>query len=345
MQENAIMLYFLSFLSALAISSLSVPFLRKIAIRYSIMDYPNQTHKTHIKPIPYLGGIAIVLPVVVLTLAGLIIFPISQEIKIRAILIIIPGLILSFVGLVDDLKNVSALPRFVVQSSVAIAISFLLIKSDFSVAITSNVNLNFLISIFWIVGITNAMNFIDNLDGGAAGITLISSFTIFLLAIHGNQYLIATLSLIIAGAAFGFLFWNMTPASIYLGDSGALFLGLMLSVLLLQFEPTNNSLLSSITIPIFVLAIPIIDTTVVVMSRLLRGVSIFQGGRDHLSHRLIATGRSRKEAAVILWTLSSLFSLLSILSEFLNDKSEIFSGIGVLFLVSLVVLFSQTRHE
>ena len=333
------MLYFLSFLAALGISSLSIPYIKKIAFRFSILDHPVQSHKTHIEPIPYLGGIAIVLPIVLMTILGPILFPISQEIWTRAILIVIPGLILSVVGLVDDIKNVPALPRFVIQSSVAIVISLLLVESDYSVSITSNDYFNFLISIFWIVGITNAMNFIDNLDGGAAGITLISSFTIFVLAIHGNQHLIAAFSLTISGASLGFLYWNRNPASIYLGDCGALFIGLLLSVLLLQFEPISGSLVSSVTLPIFVLAIPIIDTTVVVLSRLFRGVSIFQGGRDHLSHRLIASGRSRKEAAIILWSLSSFFSSLSILSEFLEYGRDLISASGLVLMVFLIFLF------
>lgn len=344
MLENTSLLYLLSFLVALGTSSLSVPFLKKIAFRYSILDHPIQSHKTHQQPIPYLGGIAIVLPIVLLTIVGPILVPISQEIWTRAILLVIPGLTLSVVGLVDDMKNVSALPRFIIQSSVATVISLLLIESDYSVSITPNNYFNFLLSILWIVGITNAMNFIDNLDGGAAGITLISSFTIFLLAIHGNQQLIAAFSLTISGASFGFLYWNRNPASIYLGDSGALFIGLLLSVLLLQFEPTASSRVSSAAIPILVLAIPIIDTAVVVISRLLRGVSIFQGGRDHLSHRLIASGRSRKEAAVILWSLSGIFSLLSIVSELMEYGRDLMSVSGLVLMVSLVFLFLRKPH-
>ena len=344
MLENTSLLYFLSFLAALGISSLSVPFLKRIAFRYSILDLPVQSHKTHVEPIPYLGGIAIVLPIVLMTIIGPIIVPMSQEIWARAILIVIPGLILSVVGLVDDVKNVSAYPRFIIQTSVAIVISLLLIESDYSVSITPNDYLNFLFSIFWIVGITNAMNFIDNLDGGAAGITLISSFTIFVLAIHGNQHLIAAFSLTISGASLGFLYWNRNPASIYLGDCGALFVGLLLSVLLLQFEPSANSLVSSVTLPIFVVAIPIIDTSVVVISRIFRGVSIFQGGRDHLSHRLIASGRNRKEAAIILWSLSSFFSFLSIVSEFIDNDRDLISAFGLALMVLLLYLFLRKPH-
>jgi UDP-GlcNAc:undecaprenyl-phosphate GlcNAc-1-phosphate transferase len=344
MLEDFKWLYVLSFSSALGISSLSVPILKRIALHYAILDVPNQDHKTHVQPIPYLGGLAIVLPIVLLTILGPFVVPISQEIWTRAILVVIPALILSVVGLVDDIQNISPLPRFVVQSSVAIVTSLLLIESDYSISITSNNFLNFVISIFWIVGITNAMNFIDNLDGGAAGITLISSLAIFALSIQGNQQMIAAFALTISGASLGFLYWNRNPASIYLGDCGALFIGLILSVLLLQFEPSTSSLISSIAIPIMVLAIPIIDTTVVVTSRITRGVSVFKSGRDHLSHRLVASGMSRREAAIMLWSLSVTFSLFSLLSEFTEQFNNVFPVSGLLLMLALVFWFLRRPH-
>lgn len=344
MLNDSYWLYALSFASALGISSLSVPILKRIALHYAILDVPNQDHKTHVQPIPYLGGIAIVLPVVLLTILGPIVVPINQEIWTRSILVVIPALFLSIVGLVDDIQNISALPRFVIQSSVAIIVSLLLIQSNYSISITSNDFLNFVISIFWIVGITNAFNFIDNLDGGAAGVTLISSLAIFVLAIQGNQHLIAIFSLTISGASLGFLIWNRMPASIYMGDSGALFIGLLLSVVLLQYEPTTNSLISSVAVPVFVLAVPIIDTTVVVTSRFIRGVSIFKSGRDHLSHRLIASGRSKKEAVIILWSLSLTFSLFSIWIEFTKQFKSIFSASGLLFMLVTMFWFLRRPH-
>jgi UDP-GlcNAc:undecaprenyl-phosphate GlcNAc-1-phosphate transferase len=168
--------------------------------------------------------------------------------------------------------------------------------------------------------------------------------TIFFLAIHGNQHLIAIFSLTISGASLGFLFWNRNPASIYLGDCGSLFIGLILSVLLLQFEPTNNSLISSIAIPILVLAVPIIDTTVVVTSRLIRGVSIFKSGRDHLSHRLIASGISRKGSALILWSMSSTFSIFSLLSDFTKLYENFLPISGLLLMLAIILWFLRRRH-
>jgi UDP-GlcNAc:undecaprenyl-phosphate/decaprenyl-phosphate GlcNAc-1-phosphate transferase len=134
-----------------------------------------------------------------------------------------------------------------------------------------------------------------------------------LLSIISGQYLIASFSISLAGAGLGFIYWNRNPAKIYLGDSGALFIGLMLAVSLLQFEPNVESRFASALVPILILALPIIDTSVVVTSRILRGVSIFQGGRDHLSHRLIAKGFSRRSTALLLWIIAALLSMLSLL--------------------------------
>jgi UDP-GlcNAc:undecaprenyl-phosphate GlcNAc-1-phosphate transferase len=242
----------------------------------------------------------------------------------------------------DDFKNLPAKPRFIVQVATSVVVSILLIESGFSSQITKYEILNFLISTFWIVGITNALNFIDNLDGGAAGISLITSLTIFFLGIAEEQYLIAMFSICIAGAAFGFLFWNFNPARIYLGDGGALFIGIILSILLLQFEPSSNGFVASVAIPILILAVPIIDTTVVVTSRIGRGVPIFQGGRDHLSHRLQKIGFSRKIAALILWIICGIFSILGFSINYLPGNFELYCsliGLGTMLITYLLFLF------
>ncbi len=333
-------IYFVIFSSSLVLSALLVPTLKKIARRFSIVDSPNQSHKTHSEPIPYLGGFAIVIPTVLLTLVGPLLLEQGKDYAQRAALLILPSLILSFLGLLDDMRNLSTQLRFLVQISASIAVALLLIQAGFLVEITANLLANFLISILWMVGITNAFNFIDNLDGGAAGVTFVASTSIFLLGLFGDQYLIAAFGIVIAGASTGFLYWNRNPASIYLGDSGALFIGLVLSILLLQFEPSSSSVFASAILPVLVLAVPIIDTSVVVLSRWLRGVSIFQGGRDHLSHRLIGMGLSRKRVAVLLWLISGFFSALAILIESVRfEFDQAIANFGLSMMILLVFLF------
>jgi UDP-GlcNAc:undecaprenyl-phosphate GlcNAc-1-phosphate transferase len=156
--------------------------------------------------------------------------------------------------------------------------------------------------------------------------------------------LIAALATVTAGATMGFLIWNKSPARIYMGDAGALFLGVLLATLTLRLNPDSETQLGSYFTPIFLLAVPILDTSIAVISRLKRNISPFQGGQDHLSHRLIRAGLSRRQAAVALWSLSGLFGLVSILISRSNESSEnlIVYSAGVVWL-TLFVLFSRTK--
>ena len=346
MEAPTFALYLAIFLVSLALSSLLVPLLRKIAFRYSVLDRPNQSHKTHKESIPYLGGLAIVIPVLLLVFFGPLIFIENSDYSLRATLFLLPALILALVGLYDDLKNMSASSRFFVQSIVAVSATLYLSQLGYSVSILGDEIGNLLLSIFWLVGITNAFNFFDNLDGGATGITIMAALTLFLLGFLGDQYLISSISLALAGASLGFLWWNRNPARIYLGDSGALFIGFILAISLLQFEPNVESRVASGLIPVFILALPIINTSVVVVSRLFRGVSIFQGGRDHLSHRLISLGFSRKKSAYSLWSLSALLSSLSFLiSSVSKDAGLGISLLGLLFMGFLVIWFLRIEID
>ena len=339
-------LYLAIFLVSLALSSFLVPFLRKIAFRYSVLDRPNQSHKTHQESIPYLGGLAIVIPVTVLVISGPLMFIEDSDYLLRSSLLLLPAVLLALVGLIDDIKNLSAFSRFLVQSLIAVGITLYLSKFGYSISIFSNEAVNLFLFIFWLVGITNAFNFFDNLDGGATGILIVASLTLFLLGLLGGQFLISSISLSLAGAGVGFLWWNRNPARIYLGDSGALFIGFFLAVSLIQFEPNVESRFASALIPVFVMGLPIIDTSVAVVSRVLRGVSIFQGGRDHLSHRLISLGFNRRTTAYSLWGLSALLSSLTFLiSNVSKDAALGVSLLGVLFMGFLVIWFLRIEVE
>jgi len=339
-------IYHAIFLGSLALSLLLVPLLRRIAYKFSVLDRPNQSHKTHQESIPYLGGLAIVIPVSLIVILGPLIFIENSDYLLRSMLILLPAVLLALVGLCDDIKNLSASSRFFVQSLIAVSATLYLSKLGYSASILSNEIGNLLLSIFWLVGITNAFNFFDNLDGGATGITLVASLTLFILGLLGGQYLISSISLALVGAGLGFLWWNKNPARIYLGDSGALFIGFILAISLLQFEPNVQSRVASALIPVLILALPIIDTSVAVVSRVSRGISIFQGGRDHLSHRLISLGFSRKNAAYSLWSLSALLSSFTFLiSNVSRDAALGISLLGLLFMGFLVIWFLRIKID
>ena len=165
-----------------------------------------------------------------------------------------------------------------------------------------------MITIVWIVGIINSINFFDNLDGGAAGAVAATSLGLALITYASGQYLLCATSISVLGAVLGFLIWNRNPAKIYMGDAGSLFLGTILSVLTIRLNPRVDSQIVSFSIPILLLAVPVLDTSVAVLSRIRRGVSIFQGGQDHLSHRLIRNGYSKRQTAFRLWLLCVVLS-------------------------------------
>jgi UDP-GlcNAc:undecaprenyl-phosphate GlcNAc-1-phosphate transferase len=203
-----------------------------------------------------------------------------------------------------------------------------------------------LFTIFWVVGICNAINFFDNLDGGAAGTVAISSIALAYLAVTGDQYLVAALATVTSGATLGFLVWNKSPAKIYMGDAGALFLGVLMATLTIRLNPSSNTSISSFLVPILLLAIPILDTSIAVLSRLKRGLSPFQGGQDHLSHRLIRAGLTRKQSAISLWALSGIFAVFAGLVSHPNHKIENYITFAAgLFWTALFYLFFKTKDS
>ena len=315
--------YFLLFVSSYALVGFLTPLMRKLAISKEILDRPNSDHKSHIEPIPYLGGVAIILGVILVTYTSLFFSrsPLSNFWLITSL--IAPALVMGMIGLWDDVKTLPPFPRFIGQTITGIIVSGILIFSNSFANPTGAIFLDVFVTIFWVVGICNSINFFDNLDGGAAGSVAVSTITLTYLSLSNGQSLIAAMSLVVAGATLGFLIWNRSPARIYMGDAGALFLGVLLATLTIRLEPETNSLISSFATILLLLAVPILDTSVAIFSRLRRRISPFQGGKDHLSHRLIRAGLSRKISAAILWLLSVFFCLIAIILSHLNPIFEL----------------------
>jgi UDP-GlcNAc:undecaprenyl-phosphate GlcNAc-1-phosphate transferase len=338
--------YFLLFVISYLFVGLLTPLIRRIAIATDVVDRPNSSHKSHKKPVPYLGGLAIIIGVITVSYSASLFSKFTSSTFWLATSVLGPALALGLIGLWDDLKNLPPLPRFLAQSVAGIFTASILIITDSVGNPTGSPAFDSLITIIWVVGICNSINFFDNLDGGAAGTVAISSIALAYLALSGDQYLIAALSTVTAGSTLGFLVWNKSPAKIYMGDAGALFLGVLLATLTVRFEPSTESPISGYFVPIFLLAIPILDTTVAVFSRIRRGVSPFQGGQDHLSHRLIRAGCSRKSAAFSLWGVSALFAFFAISISTFSASVELYTlVIAVLIWTISFVLFFKTRDS
>ena len=284
------------------------PLMRKLAIKVGAVDAPNLARKVQIEPVPYLGGVAIVIGVFVATYSTVIIK--DKDIALAST-VLIPAVVMAAMGLIDDLRGLPPWPRLIAQSAVGVIVAAILISTDTIGTPSQIFIIDAIVTIFWIVGVCNSINFFDNLDGGAAGTVVVISFFTFLIAYDRGQLMVSALSIVTAGATAGFLIWNRPPAKIYMGDAGALFLGIIVAVLTIRLKPAMHPSWKSLSIPLFLMAIPLLDTSVAVTSRLARGISPFTGGRDHLSHRLMRKGLHRRTAAIALWALAGVYGTIS----------------------------------
>ena len=338
--------YFLLFVSAYLLVGALTPLMRKIAIATKVVDQPNASHKSHKKPVPYLGGVAIIIGIITISYSTSLISNFTSTTFWLATSVLGPALALGLIGLWDDVKDLPPLPRFIAQSIAGIFTASILIITNSVANPTGSNFFDAAITVFWIVGICNSINFFDNLDGGAAGTVAISSAALAYLAVTGNQNAIAALAVVTTGATLGFLVWNKSPAKIYMGDAGALFLGVLLATLTIRFEPNTKTQIGSYLTPVFLLAVPILDTTVAVFSRIRRHISPFQGGQDHLSHRLIRVGLSRKQAALSLWMLSALYGVVAIfISRVDLNVEKYLVAAGLSLWVFLFILFFKQKDS
>jgi UDP-GlcNAc:undecaprenyl-phosphate GlcNAc-1-phosphate transferase len=338
--------YFTLFLITYSIVGLLTPVMRKVAISKQILDTPTSAHKSHVQAVPYLGGVAILIGVVIVSYTALIFNGPTSNNFWLATSVLAPAVAMGLVGLWDDIKNLPPLPRLIGQSIAGLVIAALLIISKNVANPTGSTYIDVIITVIWVVGICNSINFFDNLDGGAAGTGAISAIFLTYLSLSNGQSFIAALAVVVAGGTLGFLIWNKTPARIYMGDAGALFLGVLLATLTIRLNPDTQTLFASFATPILLLAIPILDTCVAVFSRLRRGISPLQGGKDHLSHRLIRLGISRKLTAISLWILSIVFGLFAVVLSLVSEQYEVnFVLLSILFWLLLFIGFLRTDDE
>lgn len=314
----------LVFLTAFVISAVLCYAIKLIAPKFGLVVYP-RSDRWHKRPTPILGGAGIYLSLVITY-----ILLIRQDGEIFPLILI--GSFVFLAGLIDDLKEISPPTKFLLQ----LLAGLLLIHSGFLMEFSQWYILNFLLSIFWLVGITNAFNLLDNMDGLSSGIALI--VTIFLSIFFSIQNLTAHLLLCSAfgGAQLGFLIYNFNPASIFMGDAGSLFTGFFIAGLALtkSFHFTSN-IFYVILVPAFILLVPIFDTTFVTITRKLSGKPISVGGKDHTSHRLVSIGLSEKEAVLVLYG----FSIFAGLLAFVVYKFSLHISIVFIYLTILIFLF------
>jgi UDP-GlcNAc:undecaprenyl-phosphate/decaprenyl-phosphate GlcNAc-1-phosphate transferase len=334
-------------IAAFALTGLLTWPVRSLAIRLGAMDAPNMARKTQAEPVPYLGGAAIALGITITTFIGVFVGDQDKNLADLAFTVLVPALSLGLMGLVDDLRSLSPWPRLITQTVVGSIVAFIIVQAGTLGTPFGTSTLNTAVTIFWIVGICNSINFFDNLDGAASGAVAIAALGVFFIAFDRGQELVSALSIVTAGATIGFLMWNKSPAKIYMGDAGALFLGVIISVATIRLNPGITPTWQSLMIPIMLLAVPLLDTCVAVFSRIARGLSPLTGGKDHLSHRLVRAGLTRPKAAISLWSASGACSVMAIgVYRYSDSLGSIIIGVfAVMWLIALVLFLCTNSQD
>ncbi|MCY6485619.1 MraY family glycosyltransferase [Clostridium aestuarii] len=317
------------------ISFLITPFIKKFAFYIKALDIPKNSRKIHKKPIPLLGGVSIYISFLVTMLLK------SGELSKSEIGILVGATIIVIGGLIDDLKDIRPIYKLMFQICAASTLIIFGVK----IAYITNplpwgniyINLGYLaipLTIFWVVGITNAMNLIDGLDGLAAGVAFISSATIFIIAVLNGRRDAALLTAILSGAIFGFLPYNFNPATIFMGDTGSQLLGFSLAAIALK-GTIKSAAAFAIAVPVLAFGLPIYDTLFAMIRRKINGKPIMQADRGHLHHRLLDMGLNQKQVVLIMYLISTVLGGISIIAMQISTKRAYF----LLTVVILIIVF------
>lgn len=322
--------YLSSFLISFIVAIITTPILILIAKKYDIIDHPKTSVKTHKTATPYLGGLAIFFGFV----SSLFIiryttnFPTGTLRSLRGI--ILGATFIIIVGLIDDLKTIGFKAKFLWQIVVAI----ILINFDIRIKFIQPQYLADILTILWVVGIINAINIIDIMNGLATGISFISAMTFLFIALPTEEIYVNLAAVSLGGGIFGFIKYNFPKAKIFMGDTGSMFLGFVLAALSLgtSYTKINDIALYS---PILILGIPIFDTFYVMYLRYRKGKSPFLGSKDHFALRLEAVGLKRKNVVILIWLISVILSF----AAFVISRVQLPVAIAIYILILALAIF------
>lgn len=327
--------FMMALLLAWLSTDLLIPIIRRFAYSFGKVDNPG-TRKIHRNPIPRVGGIAICLGFFI-ALMGIQVFDPTffNQFQTEWKGILYGGLIIFFVGLLDDFINLAPRAKLLGQFIAALTaysfgVKIFFITNPFGGIILFPEWVSFVITIVWLVGISNTVNLIDGLDGLAAGVTTIAGTTLFIIAIQKGQPLSALIAIALVGGTVGFLRYNFNPAKIFMGDCGSLFLGFMLASLSIT-GVMKVAATVAVFMPLLILGIPIFDTTFAIIRRVANKRPIFQADQGHLHHRLLRIGFSQRRAVLLIYGISALFGGIAL---HLTD----FAQANVLIIVSILLI-------
>ena len=292
------------------------------ARHWHLLDAPDETRHLHDRPVPRLGGVAVFIATMLGIATTLLLSPARGALTPVqhhfALALLIGGTVLFGAGLVDDIRRIRPITKIIAQCVAAVIVARLGFRIEILGIGSSVLHLGLLsipLTVLWIVAVTNAFNLIDGLDGLATGIAIVALSTVFAAAtVLGNRE-VATVSFVLIGALLGFARYNFSPARIFLGDSGSLFIGFMLAVLSMHGS-IKSATAVLVAIPLFALAIPLLDVSVSILRRWLRGVPIFSPDARHIHHRLLALGLTPGRASFVLCLVAGCFAALGLLLAF-----------------------------
>jgi len=321
------------FLAAFVLSLGLTPVFRKIALKSQFLDAPSGQLKKHTAPVPYLGGLAIFFSFFFVILATLILAPPPEPKPVLALLV--GGTVMVIMGLVDDLFALTPAVKFLFEIIAAVLLIVFGVKLEF---LPYHPFVTYGLTIFWVLAVTNAVNIIDIMDGLAGGISVIACLGFVLVPFLGAHSYVPLVAAVLGGSVLGFLPYNYQPARIYMGDSGALFLGFILAGIAMGHGYSQVNLVA-LCAPLFILAVPLYDTALVMMLRFIRNRSMFRGSNDHLALRLRKLGFTVKETVHTLWCVSALLVLAAGFLVRLSEKQALVFILFCFFVVMLLTLF------
>ena len=314
--------YLLVFALSLILSLILVPAVSRLARRLNILDCPGKD-RWHNRAVPNMGGVAIFISFM---LASVVFVPFQREVWV-----ILSGAAVIFIlGFLDDRFGTHPRIKFVVQLGVALALILLGVRLRILSAVAA-----IPVTLLWVVGLINAFNLIDNMDGLSGGVAFIASVTLFLLSWQGDHSIVPVLALALAGGCLGFLVYNFNPARVFMGDCGSLFLGYTLSVLaILEFWQKSSPMFPLLAAPVLILGYAIFDTALVTVLRLKAKGPPWIGGKDHSSHRLVKLGLSERGAVLLLYSLAIVGSM----SAFAVLNAGLAVGVSLAIFLSIVAV-------
>ncbi len=345
--------FLIVFLEAFGISVILIPVVIRLALKWKVVDQPGE-RKVHHKPKPLLGGAGIFWSFVLVIVGNLLLLhflgdagwvqihfpslsrwrPMLSQIMPKLILILSAGFLMHLFGVLDDLfkEKMTYHPKFIVQIVIAFIVALLGIRVDFM----PHPALDILVTVFWIVGITNSFNLLDNMDGLTGGVSAICGILLFCIALLQGQIFFAFMLITLTGACLGFLIYNFNPSKIFMGDGGSLFLGFIFGTLTITGSyvvPTSGSLMP-VAIPVLILSIPLYDTFSVIFIRWREKRPLFIGDKKHFSHRLVELGMSHRNAVLFIYLVCFCVGIPAILLPYLSV------GASLLVLTQAVIIYT-----